>query len=490
MKFPAMSKTKILMCLIWLALFGAGLIGYAGSKILYVGFSLVFLALLLSGLYRQLSYGYLFLTIFLWLGFWFKLTANFLIFGHFPFGEPVGAFDSSPAAWDTALWVALVAASGLMFGRFVYGLFKPVSTCTFDEVATAPVWYAAYRIPLWIAVLGICFVIAAINSIYGIQQIGLSPKTILPWPMNALIAWFVSIGSAMAITTLLSWEFQLGKNPTLPMYMVLLEALLSTMSMLSRAAYLFHTIPQLIALSRNKRRVWHSTKKARLQFLAAVFVMFAVSLVSVSKLRDYYYATPPTPVSGPVVNLLTEKDLHPTTAKPVVPSVRLILLHQLFVNRWIGLEGVMAVSAYPHRSTQLLLEMAREQRFVGEPTRYQSISNSSYQDVNNQFQFASLPGATAFLFYSGSYLVLMIGMAIFTLSLLTLERLIFALTDNPFLCALLGLTFANTIAQFGITPRQDIPFVSMIMGAVLGIAILQSKFLARILARSILVKSI
>jgi hypothetical protein len=483
MKFLPLSKTKILLCLIWFALFFAGLLGYAGSKALYVGFSLVFLVLLWSGLYRQLSYGYLFLTIFLWLGFWFKLTANLLIFGHVPFGEPVGLFDSSPAAWDAVLWAAVITALGTMIGRFVYGLFKPVSTCTFDEIMVAPAWYAACRIPLWVAVLGACLSLAIINSICGIHQIGLNPRSILPWPMNALIAWVVSIGSAMAITTLLSWEFHSGKNLTLPMYMVLLEALVSTMSLLSRAAYLFHIIPQVIVLSQNKKRAGHSTKKTRFQFLIAIFVMFVVSLVSVSKLRDYHYATLATSVAASKVAEA------PSTTTPVVPSVRPILLHQLFVNRWIGLEGLMAVSAYPHKNLQLLIEMAGERRKVGEPTHYQAISNSLYQVANSQYMFASLPGIAAFLLFSGSLAVLMLGMTIFTLSLLATERLIFALTRNPFMCALLGLTFANVLAQFGIAPLQDIPFVSMIMGAVVGIAALRSQFLSRILMRLLFVKS-
>ncbi len=355
MKFPPLSKAKILLCLIWLALFGAGLVGYAGSKILYIGFSLVFLALLLSGLYGQLGYGYLFLTIFLWLGFWFKLTANFLIFGFFPFGEPVGLFDSSPAAWDTVLWVAVVAASGAMIGRLIYSLFKPVSTCIVDEEAAAPVWYAACRILLWIAVLGACLTLAAINSIYGIHQIGLRPSTILPWPMNALIAWVVSMGSAMAITTLLNWEFQSGKNPIFPMYMVLIEGVSSTVSLLSRGTYLFHTISQIVVVFGIKKlRDYPLTRRVVLLFLVAFSMLFVASLLSVSKLRDHYYTTVPS----------------------TVPSWRPALFHQLVVNRWIGLEGVMAVSAYPHKSPQLLLEMASEHRNVSEPTRYQAISDS------------------------------------------------------------------------------------------------------------------
>lgn len=463
MKFTPLSKIKILLCLIWLVLFVAGLIVYTGSKILYIGFSLVFLALLLSGFYRQLGYGYLFLSVFLWLGFWFKLTVNFLIFGYFPFGEPVGMFDSSPAAWDIVLWVAVFAALGTMMGRFIYGLFKPLRTCTFNEVATAPAWYFAWRKLILIAVTVACLTLAAINSIYGIHQIGLSPRTILPWPMNALISWFVSIGSAMSISMLLIWEFQTGKKPILLMYLVLIEGVTATVSLLSRGIYLFHTIPQLILIFGIKKiGIYTFNRSVILLFFAAFTFSFVVSLATVSLLRDHYYTNVPS----------------------TVPSWRPALLHQLFVNRWIGLEGVMAVSAYPQKSRQLLMEMATEKRKVGEPTRYQSISNSLYQDSNSQYQFASLPGIAAFLYYSGSFLFVLMGTFIVALVLMCCECCIFSLTRNPFLCSLLGLSFANLICQFGITPRQDLPYVSMTIGAVLGIALLQSQFLNRVLTRS------
>lgn len=465
MNFAPLRKINILLWLGWLALFGAGLTDYSGSKVLYVVFSLSFLALLLSAFHRQLSYGYLFLVLFLWLGFWFKLTSNLLLTGYVSLGEPVGAFDGSPAAWDTVLSVATIAALGCMSGRFIYGLSKPVSTCALDETATPPAWYVAWRTPLGITIFAACLLLAVINSIYGINQIGLTPRTILPWPMNALISWTVSIGSAMAMATILHWEIGLKKKPILPIYAVLIEGFTSTISLLSRAAYLFHSIPPLVVLQRNKEIAWCRTKKGALLFLVVFAVLFMVSLTSVSKLRDYYYndKTPP-----------------PAHA---VPNLRPALAHQLFVNRWIGLEGVMAVSAYPHKSMKLFIEMATERRGLGEPTRYQAISNSLYQNASNKYQFATLPGIAAFLFYSGSFTVLMLGMIIFTLGLLAIERLVFALTRNPFMCSLLGLTFANLIAQFGITPRQDIPFVSMTIGATFAIAVLRSRPVERALQK-------
>jgi hypothetical protein len=70
--------------------------------------------------------------------------------------------------------------------------------------------------------------------------------------------------------------------------------------------------------------------------------------------------------------------------------------------------------------------------------------------------------------------VVMLGMAAFSLLLQLSEQFIFRLTSNPLLCSLFGLTLANTISQFGITPRQDIPFYSMIFAFVILIWMVQS----------------
>lgn len=65
-------------------------------------------------------------------------------------------------------------------------------------------------------------------------------------------------------------------------------------------------------------------------------------------------------------------------------------------------------------------------------------------------------------------------MSIFALVLQVCDQLIFKLTSNPFLCSRFGLTMTNTITQFGITPRQDIPFYSMIFGFVIVVWMAQS----------------
>jgi hypothetical protein len=476
-------KLKTVLGLFWLTLFIAGLLNFAGSKLIYTIFSFTSLAMLLSGVYRQVSYGYLFLVVFLWLGFWFKLTANFLLFGHFPFGEPVGNFSGSAHAWNQVLGIAMAGSTGVLLGRFIYALFRPVSFA--DTVrAKAPSWYPAIRTWLWAVILLTTAVLAISNVIYGIHQIGVTPRTIFPWPLNALIAWILNIGSALAISVLIWWDTAGKKNLMLPLYAMQGEAFLSTVSVISRSAFPFHTIPLLLAIFGIKETSRRYSQKQVVLLLATFAALFLASIAAVSFLRDFQYAASkaaptPTPISATAATVATSEPIPSETldppAKPV-SSFRLILIHQLLVNRWIGLEGVMAVSSYAEKSSSLLWDMLTEIREAGKVTAYQKISNSGYQTVDGKYQFASLPGIFGFLYFSGSLWLVVGGLAAFAAFTIASERIIFLLTRNPLLCSLYGMTLANTIAQFGMTPRQDIPQYLMIYCAILAIWFVQSRF--------------
>jgi hypothetical protein len=120
-------------------------------------------------------------------------------------------------------------------------------------------------------------------------------------------------------------------------------------------------------------------------------------------------------------------------------------------------------------------EAAFEKREAGFVTKSQVIANSHYQWTDsNKWRFASLPGSAAFLFFSGQMWFVLLGMALFVMVLQLCEQLVFKPTTNPLLCSLIGFTLANTVSQFGVAPRQDIPFYGMIACFVLFIHVLHS----------------
>lgn len=475
--------------IVWIALavfaflFIAGFIGYAGSKIVYIIFTLSFSILLLSGIYAPSSYSYLFLTIFLWLGFWFKFTANFLLFGFFPFGEPVGYFDESAAAWDHAFWIAIAASAAVILARLLYKLTGLSSTMTAKPGKAPPIWYSRNRSLFWLGLAISIVGLSVFNGIYGIQQSGLVPRTRLPWPLNAVIYWLLSTGFSMAVATLLWWDIGLRKNLLPAVGVMLGEAIFSTVTLLSRSAYLFHTIPQLLMLMINRRSLLVMPKRHRVLIASAFLVLFAGSIVSVSFLRDFYYSS-----EAPALASTTkppESSSKMVSATPPISSVRLILLHQLFVNRWIGMEGVLAVSSYSEKSPTLFLNELTARSVIGKVDGYQKISNSTYQEIDGaKYQFSSLPGAAAFFYYSGSTWYVLAGMLFLTFVAMCSERLVLLMTGNVTLCALYGVNVANAIAQLGVTPRQLVPHLGMIAATVVIIWVIQSSMFSRFITHA------
>jgi len=153
----------------------------------------------------------------------------------------------------------------------------------------------------------------------------------------------------------------------------------------------------------------------------------------------------------------------------------------LAVDRWIGMEGVMAISAYPGKSAELFKTALTERSGLGEVPLYQRVCQSIYQALDlTKFQFASLPGAAAFFYYSGSLLFVFAGMLGLALAALWGEHLVSYLTGNAILCALVGMNAANAIAQLGVVPRQLLIHLGMLFLGVLLIDLLQSRLWEKI----------
>ena len=72
----------------------------------------------------------------------------------------------------------------------------------------------------------------------------------------------------------------------------------------------------------------------------------------------------------------------------------------------------------------------------------------------NKFMIGSLPGAIAFMYYSGSLILVFLGAFILTLLMNLSERVVLFITSNSVLCAIDGASIANTVAQFGVAPRM------------------------------------
>ncbi len=531
-----------IFCLVvWFLLFIMGLRGYSGSKLAYTLFSILTGIMLISGFGKNISYGYTFLSIFLWLGFWVKLTVHTIL--DYPFVEPVGSFVGTPQAWDEVLYIAIVASLGIFLGKLIYAKFIYILLSgEYREESVVPFWYVKKRKCWWGGLSLIAVVVFIINYKYGIHHIGLVPRTVLMWPLNAIISWLLNIGLATSVAVMIWWDISLRKNISISIYAIIIESLISSVSILSRAAYVFHALPQLWAVHRFKHKFkdWSLVKTLVLIFIFGLFLVLSISAVTTFRNILYqsgvYQSTSLQVASSRLESLrseidsikvnikkasqlerevfelklsklitkknelesivIQEKEKNIATIKSGSLQSKVLLnefsyqitggvapvILQLSIDRWIGLEGLMAVQAYPEKNEHLLWQALKEKPEAGKPDLYQKITNSIYlKSDGTKFLFATLPGAAAFLYYSGSLLIVLIGMLIFSLVILIVERIIYTLTSNPILCSLYGAVIAGSIAQFGGSPRLSLPYFFMLACGILLVWIVQSKFFTQIL---------
>lgn len=531
----------VLGLVVWLILFMLGLSAYSGSKITYMLFSILTGAMLVTGFRQKISYGYLFLTIFLWLGFWLKLTIHKIL--SYPFVEPVGSFIGGAQAWDEVLNTASVASLGVMLGKILFDrIISRINSGCSENKSAVPQWYAKNRMWLWTGMIGASVVSLFVNMQYGVHQIGLLPRTILMWPLNAVVTWMLNIGMATGIAVFVWWDIALKKSVMLPLFAIMVEAFLSSVSLLSRAAYVFHTIPQFWAVIQSKKALngWSHAKTA---LVATMFILFlAVSISAVTTFRNYLYqsgvySSTAYQVANArwevVSNLIEALELQiknvPVAERPAllmqlselsaerleleqirtrekrkwldaqssnsmefkvlinefgyqITSGFAIRLLRLSVDRWIGLEGVMAVQSHTEKNMSLFWHALSGKKEVGKADVYQSISKSIYLKSDSaKYRFRALPGAVGFLYYSNSLWIVMLGMVLFSSAILVVEFFISALTANPIICSLYGAMMAGNVAQFGGTPRENLPYFFMLASGIFLVWMVRTNFFTLVL---------
>lgn len=451
---------------------------YAGSVGAYIGFHLASAVLVVVSCLPPVSYGYATLALFLTLGFWVKTVTATM--GLPVLIEPTGAFAQRPDQWDAALVMCAAGLVGVAVPKVVW-FFRSRSARAFAAIPQVPAWYPRVRVAVWLAT-GVAIIASNIfNWMFSFYAVGVHPKLVLPLHLNVAVAWWLTVGSGMWLAVLLDLEHR--RSPRAPFGRWLLipvaEALLSTSVMLSRGFYLMKVLPYaLVALVTHPRRSFNVSVGARVALALVAVAGFALSLVVVSWLRLMTY--PPTVLADSPSTEVTRHSSEPApgtpqtdvetvapaassaprTLEPRQPSDAEIsaTTHQLtrmVLGRWIGLEGVLAVTSSEQASLSLLKDVAREDPNRGNDAVFQRMSQASYRAQPN-FTFLTLPGVLAITAYSGSALVAAICMAFIACLVLGTEALFRRLFSNEFLCAVVGVAMANALAQ------MNFPYLTLV----------------------------
>jgi hypothetical protein len=409
---------------------------YPGHWLVYLLFAVISNALLIRGFQGGAIYFDTFIGIFVWLGFWLKFSVRMTFAGGL-FHEAVGAFDGSAAAFDHALIVsscgiaALLVASLVRKRYFTYPDMPP--SCTRSGMFQ---FYKAHRKLLVGAFLLIVVLVTASNAALGIYQRGMVTQTILPFGMNGIYKWLLQFGLASVSALIIRFEIELNRDLSLiSVFPVLLESFFSNVSLLSRGMVL-----NASALAIGGFRLIRGMK-LRLSVLIGSFAVVAfVGLFALSVLSVHY---------------LRANSLGP---KAFVTAQRMTT--PLIIDRWVGIEGVMAVSSSEKLGWDLWREAWREKYeegrlgmfdriFIDSPYQHWSIDRSKHH-------FVTLPGFVAFFYYPGSLTFLFASLFVLSLMAALIEVATYRLGGrNWVLCSLFAQVIAFRYVSFGYVPAQS-----------------------------------
>lgn len=420
---PAVS---VIALFIWTAVFGLLSTDYPGAvlpPILLATASTWCLCIAISC--PSLSF-FVALTFFLVMGFTIKFFVHQGL--SIDYIEPIGAFSGAAREWDAAL----LAASAGMLGSAVAGslwLLTMPAPPRVDPVFARSELYKKIEWPLALTSITIAIAIFSINWKFVIYRIGMEPLIILPGPLHAIFSFLVLWGIALWAGCMTYWAWSASRLPMWAAVSVgLFEGCIAGVSSLSRSRCAFHAMGFVLgwlATAVHAPRARFTAKQTTMM-LALAILLGAASLLVVSIDRTISYR-PPTDQQQPY-------------------SVYVSQISKLFIDRWIGMEGVMTVAATEQKGADLFWKGILESPNARSAGLYERMSNSQYQHQATM-TFTTTAGGIAVLYYSGSYAVVLFGMFFLTLMGLALERAALLLTASPFASAVVAVSTANLICQ-------------------------------------------
>lgn len=449
-------------CLV-LAIFTS--IQYQGHWFYYATFTLVVNALLFNGFRRSAIFFDMFIGVFLWLGFWLKFSVR-VTFSSGVFHEPVGLFDGSADAFDRALSIsscgigAILIASLLRERFFTYPLEGPQS----KQSAGCDI-YKLHRKLILIAFFASVILIALSNSWLGIYQRGVVVQTHLPFGLNGIYKWLLQFGLASFCALIIRFEIEIHQRlSSVAIIAPIFETFFSNTSLLSRGMVLNFTA---LALGAHKTV---QTLKLRmgwtLMVITAVLfcVAFAGSVLAVNYLRASWQISENETYQRQTTPDLSSAIANQPSAASIVPG----MTTPLFVDRWVGIEGVMAVSSHEKLGWKLWRDAWQEKFQEGTLSLYDRFFiRSPYESSaidRSKNHYISLPGVVAFLFYPGSLAFLFAAL----LSCAALASAIEIATyrfagGNLILCSLFGQVIAFRLTSIGYVPNQSYLFFGSLL---------------------------
>jgi len=420
------------------------------------------------------------LSLFLFLGFVVKLGAN-LVF-RAPLVEPTGRFDFTFAAFDIVLGFAAAGFLGATIGHLLIGWFRGRTThrAAAATTDTGRAWIALGALVL------ITLATAITNYAFAIARVGMLPQVPLPSIVQIAATFWMFWGAMLALSVVWGWLLFAGAV-RLASCLILCAGIGSviSISMGSRGQIVLYLISSVLCILVWRRSVPRRDKlKEYISAFALAGMLVLASLLVVMVERSFNFTrdlvanqSAPIETTGTLeqsaqTEVETESQASETASQASDRHRELALykigtigheLTLLVVMRWVGLEGVMAVSANDSNGWPLFWQALNE-RAQSRDSIYQQIAQSQYTQ-SDTYNFQTLAGAIAFFTYSGNHLIVFSGMAALMIICSLVEGIGQRLLASPLFSSLVGVALAYNVAQMTYPRSMLVILFQMVVAA-------------------------
>jgi hypothetical protein len=310
-----------------------------------------------------------------------------------------------------------------------------------EEMKTRIIWTPGVRGFAFLFVVSVTIVVVLLNEIYGLSHNGLRPAVDLVWPLQGVFSWMFVIGVALLILVVFDLDAASGYSMMWAALVFTGAVALLGVSQFSRGIAALQILPLLVSVLLWRRYIVGLNKRRIIAIIVVMFFGIAVSIVGGQGRRvqtqPVYTATQG---EGPAqADTIIKETIHGFPR----------LLSRLVIDRWVGLEGVMAVVSYPDKGMGFFQKSLGERRTKDNVDTYTGVvSQSGFYDTS-KYHFATIPGAFAFLYYSSSLIIVFLGSMLLGAIVIASEWLIRQTTGNIFLSTQVGFFSAMLVIQLG-----------------------------------------
>ena len=442
------------------------------------------------------------LSIFFWLGFFYKLCI-ILIYKH-TFPEGGGAFEYKPEDYDKLLKFSYIGISAFLFGSIFFNKYFIFKSSNFlNEQKILISFYQNNKKSIFLIFLILIITVNSLNLYFGFYQKGLLPETELNFIFGAFIKWMLLFGLTSISCLLIEYEIKSHKQiGTFVIFLFLLELALTNYSLLSRSlifagsAVLFATFVNfenyVIKKNINNSLIFNSI---------ILFIVFAILIIPINKIRNAKFIDSEYILKEKVEKILEDKNklknyedmvdngkftkdgmlkLKENINFDEIKNKEILNIYEnidrvIFVikNRFVGLDGVAAVTSYPDKNFSLFIHAIQEnfnpnlygfyERTFIKP--FENTTNSSkYVKSSKRHYGIILPGIISFLSYSGSVYFLIISCFLVHLFCSLIEYYSRKFTFNSLIFSnFIGFIIGYRLVHFGYLPKQSYLIISAIL---------------------------